>query len=456
MTSTPDNTRRKLASNGVTRRTLLRGLVGGATVTLGLPALEVFLNTHGTALAEDGPQATGFPRRFGLFFWGNGILPDRWIPTTTGPLWEPSEQLAPLAHLRDDVTVVTGLKVGVPNSRPHFAGLAGILSGAPVVDAYGQDTFALPGVDQVIAAQLGQATRFRSLEFGAAPMEGVSFNGPNSRNPPEASPAALFARLFGPGFQPPGAAPIIDPTLALRRSVLDAVLGDARRLSGQLGAADRVRLDRHLDAVRSLEQRLARLASDPPNLAACAYPPSPEADYPDLEGRPQLAEKNAVMSDIIAMALACDQTRVFMNCFSYPVTNILFDGAPAGHHQLTHDEPDPQPEVHRIVLQCIAAYARQIEALRAIEEGAGTLLDACAVLGTSDVSLGKTHALDEFPFLVAGACGGRLQRGVHIRSTGAENASKAMLSLIRAVGVDAPSFGAEGGLATEGLAALEA
>jgi hypothetical protein len=324
------------------------------------------------------------------------------------------------------------------------------------MDAYGTDTFALPGVDQVIAAAVGTATRFRSLEFGASPMEGVSFNGPNSRNPPESSPAALFARLFGAGFQPPGAEPIIDPTLALRRSVLDAVMGDLGALKARVGAADRVRLERHTAAIRDLELRLARLAEDPPNLAACGYPPTPADDYPDLEGRPQLREKNAILSDIIAMALACDQTRVFTNCFSYPVTNILFEGAPAGHHQLTHDEPDPQPEVHRIVLQCVAAYARQVEALRAVEEGAGTLLDSCALLGTSDVSLGKTHALDEFPFLVAGSCGGRLKRGVHLRSAGAENASKAMLSVIRAVGVDAPSFGAEGGLATEGLSALEA
>jgi hypothetical protein len=448
-------TRKRLEGRGITRRSLLKGMLGGATVTLGLPALEVFLNNHGTALAEDGPAASGFPRRFGLFFWGNGNLPDRWVPATTGADWQVSEQLQPLAHLREVVTVVSGTKLGVPNSRPHFAGLAGVLSGAPVVDAYGQDTFALPGIDQVIAKGLGDVTRFRSLEFGAAPMEGVSFNGPNSRNPPEASPLRLFQRIFGGGFQLPGAEPIIDPKLALRRSILDAVSGDITRLQGVVGQNDRQRLQAHLDGVRSIERRLARLEEDPPNLAACAMPGQPLDDYPDIEGRPQLQEKNAVMADIIAMALACDQTRVFANCFSYPVTNILFQGAPAGHHQLTHDEPDPQPEVHRIVLQCVAAYARQVEALRNIQEGAGTLLDSCAVLGTSDVSLGKTHALDEFPILIAGSCGGRLKSGIHYRSPGAENTSKVMLSIIRATGVNAPSFGAEGGFVSDGLSAIE-
>lgn len=447
--------RKKLENQGFSRRTLLKGILGGSIVTLGLPALEIFLDEHGTALAEDGAGGeSGFPRRFGLFFWGNGILPDRWVPTGVGREWSPSDELAPLAHLKDQVTVVSGTRLGVPNSRPHFAGLAGILSGAPIQDAYGQDTFLLPSIDQIIARGLGDLTRFGSLEFGAAPQSGVSFNGPNSKNPPETSPRALFERVFGGGFQLPGEDPIVDPRLALRRSVLDAVAGDIARLERRVGARDKQRLAQHLEGVRSIERRLLRLEEDPPNLAACGLPARPLDEYPDIEGRPQLQEKNRAFAEIAAMALACDQTRVFSNCFSYPVTNILFRGAPAGHHQLTHDEPDPQPEVHKIVLQCVEAYAAQVEALAAIEEGAGTLLDSCAILGTSDVSLGKTHALDEFPILIAGGAGGRLRRGIHYRS-GGENASRAMLSIIRAVGVNAPSYGAEGGYVTEGLPGIE-
>ncbi len=270
----------------------------------------------------------------------------------------------------------------------------------------------------------------------------------------QTSPAALFARIFGGGFQLPGSEPIVDPKLGLRRSILDAVAADISKIKTVAGTNDRQRLDSHLEGVRSIERRLARLEEDPPNLAACRMPDAPLADYPDIEGRPQLQEKNAIFSDIVAMALACDQTRVFSNMLSYPVTNILFEGAPSGHHQLTHDEPDPQPEVHRIVLQCVAAYARQVEALANIAEGAGTLLDSCALLGTSDVSLGKTHALDEFPLLIAGSCGGRLKQGIHYRSA-AENTSHVMLSLVRAVGINAPSFGAEGGYVTTGLSDIE-
>jgi len=157
----------------------------------------------------------------------------------------------------------------------------------------------------------------------------------------------------------------------------------------------------------------------------------------------------------VALALACDQTRVFGNYFTKPLTNILFQGVSAGHHMLTHDEPGDQPEIHEITLQCIEGLAYQIEALRRVEEGAGTLLDSCLVLGTSDVSLGKTHSLDEFPIILAGTCGGKIKKGLHFRSSTGDNASKVMLSICRAMGLDMAAFGTEGGRATDGLSEIE-
>ena len=437
------------------RRTVLRGLLAGSVVTIGLPALDLFLNNNGTAFADSGGGDSGFPKRFGLFFWANGVIPSRWNPKGEGVGWEASEQLAPIYKFKDDLVIVSGTKVGIPNTAPHFAGAAGILSGTPLQDAYGDNTFASPSIDQLIAAKLGEATRFRSLEFGAEPGSGLSFNGPNSRNPPEKSPMALFERVFGGEFKLPGEGPIVDPTIALRRSVLDAVMSDIKGLNAVVGKSDQVRLEQHFDGVRSLEKRLAKLEEDPPNMASCALPNKPKDEYPDIEGRPQMAAKNAAFCDIAAYALACDQTRVFSNFFSYPVSNNLFPGASAGHHQLTHDEPGDQPEVNKIVIQCIEAFAYQIEVLKSIPEGDGTLLDHMALLGTTEVSLGKTHSLDDFPIVIAGGCHGKFKTGTHYRSVGAENSSRAMLSIVRAVGVDAATYGSEGGEASDGLGAIE-
>lgn len=438
----------------ITRRSLLRGFVGGTVVAIGLPALERFLTSNGDAYAD--AAADGFPKRFGLFFWGNGMLPDQWTPQAKGKDWTPSPLLQPLAPWQDKLTVVTGTRLYTANTQPHTAGTAGLLSGQPLLHQGGNVTFAGPTIDQLLAERIGNETRFRSLEFGASPGGGQSYNGPNSQNPAESSPIALYQRLFGLGFVMPGETPKFDPTLGLRRSALDGVTADLKSLQTQLGAADKQRLEQHTEGIRQLEKRLAKLQEAPPKLAACKVPAPPLAAYPDVEGRPQLQEKNKAFCDLVAYAMACDQVRVFGNYFTAPVNNLLFSKATSGHHQLTHDEGGAQPEVAAITLQCIQALAYQIEVLAKIQEGATTLLDHCAVLGTSEVSLGRTHSLEEMPIIIAGSAGGKLKTGLHYRSDGGENTSKVMLSISRAVAGDVPTFGAKDGLAKEGLGGIEA
>lgn len=434
------------------RRNVLRGLLAGAAVTVGLPVFEFQMNTNGTAWAD----GTAFPRRFGMFFWGNGMLPDRWVPTGEGRDWVASEELAPLERHRDVMTIVSGMSVKTGNIIPHGSGPSGFLGGAPLLRRGGDRyTFSTPSIDQIVAREIGGDTRFRSIEFGAEG-NGLSHNGPDSLNPPEQNPLALFERIFGAGFRAPGEESIVDPRIGLRRSVLDAVNADAAALNRRLGSADRARIDQHLTSVRELELRLARLEEDPPTLDACGRPAEPLPEYPRIDGRPQLRAANRAMCDIMAMCLACDQTRVFSNWLTHPINNLLFEGAEAGHHQLTHDEPGDQPQVHAIVLQLMDELAYMVDSLRNVPEGAGTLLDSCGLLATSDVSLGRIHSLDEYPILLFGSAGGALRTGIHYRSPNSQNASHVMFSLLQAMRIRVPSFGVEGGQVTEGLSDIEA
>ena len=175
-----------------------------------------------------------------------------------------------------------------------------------------------------------------------------------------------------------------------------------------------------------------------------------------VDGRPPIRAKNLALADIAAMALACDQTRVFSNFMTSPVQNTLvFPGISEGHHRLTHDEPGDQPLVNQIVIQLITYVAEFLERLRAVPEGDGSLLDNCGILCTSDVSLGRLHAFDEFPLIVAGGACGRLRTGIHHRSVGA-NASEVPLTLMRAMGLPAASFGQEAGYTTRSVVELEA
>lgn len=434
------------------RRTFLRGVLAGSAVSIALPPLEAFLNSNGTAYAT----GSGFPKRFGMFYWGNGVHPELWTPQNTGRNWTPSTQLQPFARLKEDIAVLTGFEVKTANVAPHFAGPAGLLSGAKPREI-GTDNFkfARPSLDQVIAAELGSDTRFRSVEVGVEPgTGGLSYLGPDSKNPPESDPALLFERLFGAGFRAPGEEPIVDLTLGLRRSVLDSVMGDIAALNQRLGAADKVRVDMHLAAIRDLELRIARMESDPPNLAACVRPG--EAITPeDLEGRPQMRLRSHLMSEMAVMAYACDLTRVLSIYYSDAVSNCLYPGASAGHHQLTHDEPGDMPQVQAITLSIMEDFAWYLEALRGVPEGDGTLLDNCLILGTTDVSYARTHQIDEYPILLAGRAGGAINTGLHYRSSSQENASHVPYSILNAMGMFVDEWGAEEGLVTSGVGALE-
>jgi hypothetical protein len=433
---------------------MLRGVLAGGTVAIGLPALDLFLNESGTAYAG----GMGFPTRFGIFFFGNGVIPRLWNPAlgesvgTDTYRWEATGLLEPLAEVKSHCTVVSGTKVLTTNTNPHGSGPAGLFAGADLVDG----TFVGPSVDQRVADEIG-ATRFRSLQVGVQPSDFChSMTGPAMVNPPVTNPFTLYERIFGEGFRLPGEMGMVDPRIGLRRSVLDAVSEQTQRLRSRVGAADRARLDQHFEGIRELEGQLARLEEDPPMLDACGRPETvPEMDYPDLDGRPQLQLKNRVICDLLVMALACDQTRVFYDAFSQPVNNMLFLDLATGHHQLTHDEPDPQPLHERVVRFSIAQFAYLVSRMAAVPEGDGSLLDHSAVLCTTDCSFGRTHAIDDYPMVIAGGASGALRQDIHYRSPSNENASKVMLTLMRAVGARAAEYGFGEAHTMDGLGAIE-
>lgn len=439
------------------RRTVLRGLLGGAAVSVWLPPLEAMFNSNGTAYAD----GHAVPKRFGLFYWGNGVKLDRWVPSGTGPGYPLSHALQPLDPVRDYVSVVSGMDIMTGNERGHHAGTVGIMSGSPMVpqDPMGApyaSTFSAPSLDQVVASHIGDATRFRSLEFGVSnhvvtgegtTLRYLSHNGPDNANPPEYSARALFDRIFGSGFVAPDTMPEVDPRLRLRRSILDAVTADANALRTRLGVTDKTRLDQHLEGIRTLELQLARLEEMPaaPPLAACMVPGSPG----DL-ARDQLTDISRAMSDVLAMALACDQTRVFSNMFSGSVSYTRYGavGAGSGHHDLTHDEPGDQPTVANITRYIMEQLSYMLQALRNVPEGDGNLLDSCVILASSDTADGRGHTIDDYPVLVAGKGGGALVHpGIHYRSSG-ENTSKILLSLLQAMDLPYTEFGNRGGRVT--------
>ncbi len=446
-----------MAIRPLNRRTFLRGAVGAAAATVALPTLEIMLDSNGLAYAD----GHGVPKRFGIFFWGNGVVNSAWNPSSTGSgsAWSLSPELAPLQNVKSHLTVVSGSRVRTANLRGHHAGVAGILSGANVLpqdpgDAGYASTFTAPSIDQIVAQAKAGNTAFRSLEVGVdervSEVEGttlryLSHNGPDSVNPQEYNPAAVFSRLFGAGFVEPGEMAIVDPRLRLRRNILDAVRTDARELKKRLGSTDRARLDEHLEAIGELQTRIEQLESAPPATGiACERPTEPEF-APTTTAAGQRARSRA-MSDLIVMATACDVTRVWSNLFNGSVSGTYYwDVDPQmSFHQLTHDEPGDQPKVHQCVVFVMEELAYLLEQLKATPEGAGNLLDSMVILGTSDVSSGREHSLFDYPILIAGKGGGALKGDMHHRIFN-QNSSHSLLSCLHAMDIPATEFGAGGG-----------
>jgi hypothetical protein len=445
-------TKKALKKTAMKRRTFLRGaLLGGATVAVGLPLLETMLNDGGTALA-DGAE---IPTRFGVWFWGNGVRPEHWVPSATGVDYPLSAELAPLAGVKSHLSVISGCEIKTA-THPHHSGMTGIMTG----QRYFQNgttrdtivsTFAGPSVDQIAAAHYEGQTPFRSLEFGITRFRGtdegttfqhLSHNGPNNPNPSEYSPSAMYARLF--------ALPVESQVVAARRSVLDGVMGQITELESRVGRSDRARLEQHFESVRTLERRLATGPS------VCATPENP-GDFGDVGGNEPIEQQNRAMSDLCAVALACDMTRAFSMFFSTAGSGVIMwpVGATNSLHQINHDQPAPFATVHAATTYTMEQFAYFLERLRDTPEGAGSLLDNVSILGTTELTEGWTHSNANFPILVAGRGGGRLRGNVHYRSESAHNTSHGVLTALRGGGVPAASFGVDTGYVTDSFSELE-
>src|SRR5579864_7739005 len=177
----------------LSRRFFLKGLtVAHAPVVLGLPPLVSMFNSVGTAYAAeaDPAKATRMDRRFVLWFNGNGIPERYWIPDETGPDYDITPCLTPLARLRDHVHVLSGLdNSAIVNTA--FDGHATAMSGVMTCTRYSGRGPSGPSVDQVLAHKLGSETRFRSLQvgvsqecFGGAMQKNMSWVGPDRALPP--------------------------------------------------------------------------------------------------------------------------------------------------------------------------------------------------------------------------------------------------------------------------------
>ena len=445
------------------RRTLLRGaLATGAAVTIPLPLLEIMLNGNGTRLAH---AATPLAPLYMTWFFGNGTLPGLWKPakTGTGANWDLSPQLKPLADYKSYLTVVSGLEGKlVVGGNEHPTGSAGCTTGSPM----NGNAVRSESIDQTIAKVLGTPPGgFKSLELGVTPatpngapdsLHTVSHNGPSARNMPEFDPKAVFNRLFPGGGGMTPAQPDQAAKLAkVRRSVLDAVLADGARLQKRLGAADKLRIESHLAAIRDIEGRL----DSTPTMGAPAECSSQTAPTQGKDAKSEAPPAvNTIMSKLATLALACDRTRVVSYMFSLPAAHVYYrhlgmDMDADFHDTICHtDKGDKsnQPRVDTGVQYTMRCLAELLANMKATPHGDGNLLDSTLMYVTSDTAWGQVHDRTEWPVLLIGKAGGRLVGDTHFNFQ-SEHLSRALLTVAQLAGSTVTSFGLDSGKATAAL-----
>jgi hypothetical protein len=446
------------------RRTMLRGMLGGTAVALALPPLEAMLNGHGDAYAG----GDALPHRLITWFFGNGVAMHdtgnegaglRFAPATTGAKYELTPQLQPLANVRDYVSVLSGFDIAAASEhrRGHHDGVAGFFSGYPFIELPATSgpyasKFGGPSIDQVAAEAVADQTVIPSIELAVSrriigsegpTLQFLSHKGPDQPLTQIFSPAEAWDRLFGAFTLPPD-----DPTKPVRLSALDAVQEDVKRLKARVGANDKMRLDAHLDSVAQLRQTIDALAP------ACELPPQPSETN---EGDPEPLEAvNAAMSDLIALAFACDITRVASVQFTGSVGGTVFSsvGVSRGHHDLSHEAVENE-NIDLCTIFTMQQFAYLLEKLMNTTEGDFNLLHNSCVLLSSDASSGLTHSVFDQPCIVAGGGGGVLKTpGVHYRSPSRENNSDILLSCLLTMDPTATSAGGDYGQSTTPCSAI--
>jgi hypothetical protein len=424
-------------SRHLTRRRVLRGMLGGTAVTVALPFLDCFLNEQGTALASGAP----LPPVFGSWFQNLSFNPGRWKPDRVGKDFRNNIELQVLDPFRTRMNVISGTKYFL-DGRPLETHVSGVQIATMGSLPFGATSD--PSLDTFIAEVIGARTRFRSVEITlSGGRQSLSRGRGGVINPSEPSPAALYTRLFGPDFRDPNAAEWKpDPRDMARRSVLSALTEERRQIMTQVGAADRERLDAYFSSVRQIEQQLDIALTAPAPIESCRKPDlSPQDEPGKTVGA--VEKNNQLFGELMAHAIACDQTRVFN--VNFGTQGLRTPGGVRDWHSLTHEEPiDPQLGYQKDVTWFInfatGTFAKYLQELDNYREGAGSVLDRSVVLWQTDHGYARTHTMDDLPILTIGSAAGRLKTGMHVVATG-DPSTRAGLTVQQALGVSINSWG---------------
>jgi hypothetical protein len=419
----------------LSRRAFLQGL----GVTMALPWLESV-----PVWGDDKPKGASSepPVRFACLFSGNGFHSKEWWAKGEGAKMELGKVLDPLLPVREKLLFLRGLY----NEEALIGGIHSCQTGNLLTGAHlapGGEIRSGTSCDQVLAERNKTQTKVPSLVLGCEPSiaaihknysmiysSHISWSSATTPTPLELYPALAFDRLFR------------DEVGKADKSVLDAVMEDARGLRRSVSTADQRRLDEYLSSVREVEQRIAvagkagRLQGWRPTLA------KPDMKRP-ADGIPQDIDQHMrLMCDILVLAFRTDTTRVCTLKLNNDHSSLRFPHLKVDymiHHLLSHTDGADWLKVNRFFTEQVAYIAKKLDE---VKEGDRTLLDNSMILYLSSMMTGA-HDNRQLPVVMVGRGGGKIKTGRSLDYSAKPNRRMCSLylSLMDKAGIRLDRFG---------------
>jgi len=442
-----------ITRKALARRTFLRGM--GTAVAL------PFLDAMVPAFAS--PAQSKPPLRMGFVYVPNGIDMRHLTPEYEGQLSTLPRILKPLEPFKDDILLLGNLTHNTGRALLDGAGDHGRCCGSYLtgiqVKKSTSDIKAGVSMDQIVARQIGNQTRFPSLELGledarqsgdcdsgysCAYTNNLAWRSETQPLPPILDPRALLEHLFGNGvaLSPEARA----RQAKYRRSILDFVTEDTRKLEMGLGPTDKRKLEEYLGSIREVERQIEKAEKDNAQIDPHMEKPyGVQADF---------AEHFKLMTDMITIAFQADQTRVLTFLVTHEGTSRAYReiGISDGHHPLTHhrNQADLMEKVAQINSYHMKQFAAWVEKLKSIKEGDGSLLDNCMIVYGAGLSDGNRHLHEDLPTLIAGRGRGYVKTGRRVVYRRETPMCNLFLTMMDRMGVHMEHFGDATG-ALEGL-----
>jgi hypothetical protein len=446
-----------ITNKHLSRRTLLRGM--GASVAL--PFLEAMVPARRASAAAP-PTRTRFVAIEMVHGAAGstkyGLEKNLWSPALEGDAFELSPTLASLEPFRDHLTIVsnTDVKNAEACTLPeiggdHFRASAVFLTQAHPKQTEGSDVFVGPSMDQLYAQRFGQETPIPSMQlsienvdqsggctygYSCIYTDTISWASAEDPLPAIRNPRVIFDQLFGDGGTPEVRASRRNTD----RSILDWITGEVSRISRDLGAADRVRLNEYLENVREIERRIQKTEEHNTSGEPRELPDAP-IGVPD-----SFDEHVKLMFDLQVLAFMTDMTRIFSFKMGrdgsgrvYPESGVSTAFHPASHHR---DQEKRIEEFAKINQYHVSTIPYFLEKLKATPEGDSNLLEKTVVLYGSPMGDPNVHNHKRCPLFLVGHGNGQFRGNLHLKTPDGTPMANVHLTVLRRLGLDdLESFG---------------